>query len=438
MFKKNPTGFNIGGLAIIFFIGVLIPVTGFGGKTPVGKDTNKDGLIDQRVFYDDRGRIQRVETDTNYDQIMDRFRYYKDEVLIRIERDDDYDQLINCLDYFTKGKRNRQEKIDKNKKVYQLTLFNEKEQPFLMKKDTSGSGYFDSMYYFKDSALVSATRDPDENSTLNVWQTYAGNKPVEQKTDMDEDGKIEKIILYDSEGLPASSRHDLDGDGYLEALRLYTKGELTRQEKDVNQDKKTDSITNFKNGMPTDQKEDSNFDGAFDVFTRFKDGLLYKIEEDSRFTGYINRIRDFEKGVPVKVTYDSDGDEIFDTVSLYKNGSLFLQTRDKNKDNKPDIKIFFNADEEKVRTESDTDLNGKTDTWEYFKNSLIVRMEKDNDQNGTVDLKVYYKQGEKERLIKDCDENGYFEISQWFNDPKWSMVMEQDINQNRKVESRFY
>jgi len=81
-----------------------------------------------------------------------------------------------------------------------LTLFNEKEQPFLMKKDTSGSGYFDSMYHFKDSALVSATRDPDENSTLNVWQTYAGNKPVEQKTDMDEDGKIEKIILYDRSG----------------------------------------------------------------------------------------------------------------------------------------------------------------------------------------------------------------------------------------------
>ena len=72
LFKKNPTGFNIDGLAIIFFIGVLIPVTCFAGKTSVEKDTNKNGLIDQRVFYDDRGKIQRVEIDSNQDQIMDK------------------------------------------------------------------------------------------------------------------------------------------------------------------------------------------------------------------------------------------------------------------------------------------------------------------------------------------------------------------------------
>ncbi len=86
---------------------------------------------------------------------------------------------------------------------------------------------------------------------------------------------------------------------------------------------------------------------------------------------------------------DADGDGFFETVCFYKNGIKHLQTQDQNRDGTADVKIYFNAKEEKQRVESDTTLNGKTDTWQFYRNDQIVRLEKDEDGNRNIDLKVF-------------------------------------------------
>ena len=117
---------------------------GDSGRTPDDWCNNE---IDRIAFFDAKGKIARLENDSNNDGLMDRFQYYKDEILVRLERDTDFDQQIDCLDYFKDQKRIRQKKINESKKVYQITLFDEKEQPLLIKKDTSDSGSFDTIYY---------------------------------------------------------------------------------------------------------------------------------------------------------------------------------------------------------------------------------------------------------------------------------------------------
>ena len=97
--------------------------------------------------------------------------------------------------------------------------------------------------------------------------------------------------------------------------------------------------------------------------------------------------------MPINVVFDSDGDGFKETVTLFKKGKVALQTQDNNKDGNADVKIYFNAKEEKERVESDTKLNGRTDTWEYYKDGALARVEKCDEGKGKVNLKIFYEEG---------------------------------------------
>jgi hypothetical protein len=64
-------------------------------------------------------------------------------------------------------------------------------------------------------------------------------------------------------------------------------------------------------------------------------------------------------------------------------------------------------------------------------------MERDEDEDGKADLKVFYKNGKRYKIIKDRDNDSRFEITQWFNQPKWSMVMELDADGDGLIEGRY-
>jgi hypothetical protein len=71
------------------------------------KDLDNDGKIDQVAYFDKRGKIIKLEIDSNADEIMDRFQYYEQEYLKRVERDTNHDRKIDAWDYFEAGKRIR-------------------------------------------------------------------------------------------------------------------------------------------------------------------------------------------------------------------------------------------------------------------------------------------------------------------------------------------
>jgi antitoxin component YwqK of YwqJK toxin-antitoxin module len=91
------------------------------------QDTNEDGKIDQIALFDKRGRIIKLEIDSNADELMDRFQYYEKEQLIRVERDTDHDRQIDFRDYFEAGKRTRREKLSNHTgRVIQVVQFDKK------------------------------------------------------------------------------------------------------------------------------------------------------------------------------------------------------------------------------------------------------------------------------------------------------------------------
>ena len=378
-------------LVMLAMVAPLLPEPSLAREEIVKRDTNDDGKIDQIALFDRRGKLIRLKIDSNADGIMDRCQYYEKGQIIRIEMDTDHDQRIDCRDYFEAGKRTRHERLSSDtSQVVQVIQFDSQERPLKMQKDTTGDGLFDSIYHFKEGMLSSSTRDTDADGKPNIWQTYRDDKLLQRRVDN-------------------------DGDGHY------------------------DIITVFKYGKPHYQEKDSNFDEKKDVFIHFDaDGHAESIEEDTRHTGRIDRIRTFCGGLPVKVIYDADGDGFKETITLFEEGKACRQTEDCNRDGKPDVTIYFNAKEEKERVESDTDLNGRIDTWEYYKDGQLARVERDEEGNGKIGLKIFYRNKKKYRLIRDKDNDGRFEITQWFDRSPWTMMMEVDADGDKNPEGRYY
>ena len=218
-------------LCVVSFLTILTiaiplwPESVWARKDIVKRDTDKDGKIDQIVQFDKRGKIMKLEIDSNGDEIMDRFQHYECEEIIRVERDTNYDQKINAWDYFEAGKRIRHECAStETGRVDKIIVFDSEERPLKMQKDTTADGLFDSTYQFEKGKLSSCTKDTDSDGKANVWQTFKDDRPVERRTDDDGDGQVERMTFFDSEGLPKESRHDLNRDGKMEVVRFYSHG----------------------------------------------------------------------------------------------------------------------------------------------------------------------------------------------------------------------
>ena len=79
--------------------------------TPQGKpnrmaemDLQGDGVVDYRVYYDERGALSREELDFNHDGKMDTFYYYKEGIAQRVEIDSHYNSRIDIWVYLLEGK----------------------------------------------------------------------------------------------------------------------------------------------------------------------------------------------------------------------------------------------------------------------------------------------------------------------------------------------
>ncbi len=449
------------GFSGIFIIPMLLfflsgPVS---AEQKVDKDLDGDGKIDQVQVYDTAGNLLRLESDKNQDGFFEIRQLYQDGKLTRIERDTDNDRKMDSIDHIEADKRVRQERLDKDGHTTQVSYFDAAEQLREIRKDSTGDLRFDTVYHFTDGVLTSSTKDSDANGKPNIWCTYRNQLPVEQRIDEDEDGIMDRILFFDAAGeLEKMLKEPLGTDRYKVTLH-FKNNAVQSQHKDADGDGKADDITLFQNEQPVEQKKDTNFDGRFDVVTRFvkgvcktqeKDtnhdgqpdffaefddkGLLLKTREDTRGDGKDDRIRHYRAGNLYRVEHDHDGDDFFETVSLFEKGKMVQNLIDRNKDGQPDVTILFDEKEEKKSLVSDSNLDGRIDTWQYYAANQLTRFEKDENGDGRPDIRIVYDKGRKTTMHQDADFDGHFETTQVYDDPVWTSIVSRDINKDKRAD----
>ena len=203
--------------------------------TPVRRDTDKDGRIDQVAHLDENGHIAVLEIDTDADGIMDRFQYYRNGQVVRMERDRDADGVIDTRDVFEHGKRRRHQRFPTaSDPVGQIIDFDDLERPANIRKDTTGDGRFDVVRVCQNGRVVSSTRDTDGDGRPNVWETLGDGSIRIRETDADGNGAREKRIVYDPDGrpverFPRSGRRRPYGGGAHLSSRQTGRGEKGRE-----------------------------------------------------------------------------------------------------------------------------------------------------------------------------------------------------------------
>jgi antitoxin component YwqK of YwqJK toxin-antitoxin module len=440
----------------------LIPFPALAEKR-VENDLNKDGIIDQLVIYDRSGTIMRIEMDENQDGFFEKRQIYKNGALVRIERDTNNNQKWDSIDFFENEKRTHQERYDPEGNLTQISFFDGKQQITRIKRDTTGDRQFDTIFHFENGSLVSSTKDMTANGVVNAWTTYVNELPVTQKIDDNENGTMDRILFFDGKGRLEKMFTDPFGKDRYKTVIHFKSGEIHTRHQDMNQDGKDDDITWFENGLPVKREQDNNFDGRFDIITRFANGVVRTQEKDTNYdgtpdffadfdekgqiaqaredtthNGHIDRIRHFRSGTLYKIELDTTGDLFFDTVSLMENDRMVKRMIDKNRNGTPDVVIHFNEKEQQERLISDTDFDGRPDTWQYYADGMLSRVEKDESGDGRVDVKVFYQNGRKSSLIRDTNGNGHFDITQVYDDPEWTLIVLQDVNNDDTADIRSF
>jgi len=108
--------------------------------------------------------------------------------------------------------------------------------------------------------------DINKDGNVDCW-TYISNGYVEkQEMDMNFDGKIDSVYLYESDNKIKEEMLDTNYDGKIDNWRLYKDGELVID------------------------KIDSNHDGKVDTLFYIDRGKIYKIEVDKDKDGTIDQI----------------------------------------------------------------------------------------------------------------------------------------------------
>lgn len=89
---------------------------------------------------------------------------------------------------------------------------------------------------------------------------------------------------------------------------------------------------------------------------------------------------------------------------------------DINYDGKMDLKTYFDADQNVVKEEIDSDYDGVVDWTDFYYKGVKTRTEKDLDSNGYIDTIVYYRDGKIHQQHKDTTGDGEYDLKVLFDE----------------------
>ena len=121
---------------------------------------------------------------------------------------------------------------------------------------------------------------------------------VKREADLNADGKIDLVRLYNVKGEPTEETVDLDFDGNKDVKRVFEGGKLIREGYDMNLDGKPDLTKFYEDGALIRKEQDSRLDGKTDYWEYYDEkGKLERIGVDHDADGEIDAWHTGQQGV---------------------------------------------------------------------------------------------------------------------------------------------
>jgi hypothetical protein len=162
-----------------------------------------------------------------------------------------------------------------------------------------------------------------------------------------------------------------------------------------------------------DLVEDRNHDGRPDHWVYREGGRTVRETFDDRGTGTPDRILYYDAtGTQVvRSEEDTNGDGRIDTWTDYKNGQI-------------------------VNRRSDTHGDGTIDTWTFYHDGQVVRLEQDTDGDGLPDRIEFYEGGH--RVREEQDRNGKAAVITYFDKNDQPTQRDEDTDGDGVLDMRSY
>lgn len=141
--------------------------------------------------------------------------------------------------------------------------------------------------------------DVNKDKRPDIWkyfreETNANGETVEfivrKELDLNSDGTVDVVRHYDATGTVTREELDLDFDKRFDAINYYTDGVLTRKEMDLNYDGKPDLFKYYKKGKLVRLESDKDYNGNIDYWEYYEDDKLDRIGFDIDGDGKVDRM----------------------------------------------------------------------------------------------------------------------------------------------------
>ena len=161
--------------------------------------------------------------------------------------------------------------------------------------------------------LTQLTYDANKNGKIDTWTDMDGTRPLRSRSDLDEDGKLDRWEYYDDKGGLTKVGFSRKQDGRPDAWAFSgPDGKVQRVEiSSTSDEKKIDRWEHYENGVLARADEDTNGDGKPDKWETYEGSAVKTAAMDENFDGRPDRRLTYSGGALVLIESDPDASGAF-------------------------------------------------------------------------------------------------------------------------------
>ena len=162
-------------------------------------------------------------------------------------------------------------------------------------KNSGSTSKIDASLCAEDGKKVQSF-DLNKDGKPDVWHLFKDNVETCKIDDFDHDGIKDWLVAFDAQHQALYKKADLDKDGNIDLIEVYEKGTITESERDSDFDGKFDVKEVYASGSLQSVRRDRNADNKPDQWENYIDGVVSSITYDDNYDGKVDRRDDNPNG----------------------------------------------------------------------------------------------------------------------------------------------